>query len=91
MSETRSRIVCAGTLSLALFIRLPTCTLRCLQAVECATVAVGCIADLKLCVGGGVGTLLNGLLGDLDVQLATVNLPITVGGAAGGVLGAAGK
>jgi hypothetical protein len=69
----------------------PSYTLRCVQSVECATVAVGCIADLKLCVGGGVGTLLDGLLGPLDLQLATVNLPITVGGAAGGVLGAAGK
>ena len=59
-----------------------------MQPVECATVAVGCIADLKLCVGGGVGTLLKQLLGPLDVQLATVNLPITVGGAAGGVVGA---
>jgi hypothetical protein len=59
--------------------------------VECATVAVGCIADLKLCVGGGVGTLLDQLLGPLDLQLATViaNLPITVGGAAGGAVGTA--
>ena len=58
-----------------------------MQPVECATVAVGCIADLKLCVGGGVGTLLDLLLGPLDVQLATVNLPITVGGAASGAVG----
>jgi hypothetical protein len=38
---------------------------------------------------GGVGTLLEGLLGPLDLQVPT--LPIAVGGAAGGVLGAAGK
>lgn len=59
----------------------------CLQPVECATVAVGCIADLKLCAGGGVGTLLQGLLSPLDLQLANVNLPIAVGGAVGGAAG----
>lgn len=39
-------------------------------ASECATVGVGCIADLKLCIGGAAGTLLSGLLGGpLDIDL----------------------
>lgn len=47
------------------------------QTTECATVAVGCIADLKLCVGGGVGTLLKDLVPNLDLQLLTGSLPIS--------------
>jgi len=47
-------------------------------SVQCATVTVGCIADVKLCVGGAVGNLLDAILGPLDVILGTRQLPITV-------------
>lgn len=60
--------------------------MNCLQKTECVTAAVGCIVDAKLCIGGGVGTLVNGLVGDLDLQLATLTLPIAAGGAAGAVV-----
>lgn len=52
------------------------------QTVECATLTVGCIIDVKLCVGGALGGLLNDLLDNLDIDLLTGsgNLPISIVG-----------
>jgi len=67
---------------------VPCCDLKG-SPTTCATVAVGCIADVKVCVGGAVGNLLDAILGPLDLQLLQRTLPIKVlspgGGSVGGI------
>ena len=53
---------------------IPCCDTANNVATECINISLGapCLIDLKLCIAGAVGSLLDAVLPNLDLQLAPV-------------------